>query len=97
MASGVGDFVDGRGRQWLVEAINDAHQDDAGLGELRDPGKSHPTATRECLKRTGRWSLSELSSLWNEEALTAAVLPRWHIDQSIKRQLGHRLGSLKAA
>jgi hypothetical protein len=35
--------------------------------------------------------------LWSEEALTAAVLPRWHIDQSIKRQLGHRLGSLKAA
>jgi hypothetical protein len=51
----------------------------------------------QALKRTGRWSLNELSRLWSEEALTAAVLPRWHIDQSIKRQLGHRLGSLKAA
>ena len=51
----------------------------------------------QALKRTGRWSLDELSRLWSEEALTAAVLPRWHIDQSIKRQLGHRLGSLKAA
>jgi len=51
----------------------------------------------QALKRTGRWSLEELSKLWSEEALTAAVLPRWHIDQSIKRQLGHRLGSLKAA
>lgn len=51
----------------------------------------------QALKRTGRWSLDELSKLWSEEALTASVLPRWHIDQSIKRQLGHRLGSLKAA
>jgi hypothetical protein len=49
------------------------------------------------LKRTGKWSLEELSKLWSEEALTAAVLPRWHIDQSIKRNLGQKLGSLKAA
>jgi hypothetical protein len=51
----------------------------------------------QALKRAGRWSFEELSRLWSEEALTAAILPRWHIDQSIKRQLGHRLGSLKAA
>jgi hypothetical protein len=51
----------------------------------------------QALKRTGTWSLQELSQLWTEDALTAAVLPRWHIDQSIKRNLGHRLGSLKAA
>lgn len=51
----------------------------------------------QALRRTGKWSLQELGALWTEEALTAAVLPRWHIDQSIKRNLGHRLGSLKAA
>jgi hypothetical protein len=51
----------------------------------------------QALKSTGKWSLQELERLWDEEALTAAVLPRWHIDQSIKRNLGHRLGSLKAA
>jgi hypothetical protein len=49
------------------------------------------------LKKTGNWSLQELEMLWNETALTAAVLPRWHIDQSIKRSLGVRLGSLKNA
>jgi hypothetical protein len=49
------------------------------------------------LKSAGKWSLQELERLWDEEALTAAVLPRWHIDQSIKRNLGHRLGSLRAA
>lgn len=51
----------------------------------------------QALKKTGTWSLQELEQLWSEEALTAAVLPRWHIDQSIKRNLGHRLGSLKVA
>lgn len=49
------------------------------------------------LRRTGKWSIDELEKLWSEEALTAAVLPRWHIDQSIKRTLGQKLGSLKAA
>jgi hypothetical protein len=35
----------------------------------------------QALKST-EWSLQEPSDL-DEEALTAAVLPRWHIDQSI--------------
>lgn len=51
----------------------------------------------KALKCTGRWSIDELSRLWNEESLTAAVLPRWYIDQSIRRNLGQRLGTLKAA
>lgn len=51
----------------------------------------------QALKRTGTWSLQELEKLWSEEALTASVLPRWHIDQSIKRMLGHRLGRTDAA
>lgn len=51
----------------------------------------------QALKRTGKWSSEELEELWSEAALTAAVLPRWHIDQSIRRNLGHRLGSLKSA
>ena len=51
----------------------------------------------QALKKTGKWSIQELEELWSEAALTAAVLPRWHIDQSIKRNLGHRLGTLKSA
>lgn len=49
------------------------------------------------LRSTGKWSFDELEQLWSEEALTSAVLPRWHIDQSVKRYLGQRLGSLKTA
>jgi len=49
------------------------------------------------LRSTGKWSFEELERLWSEEALTSAVLPRWHIDQSVKRSLGQRLGTLKVA
>lgn len=41
------------------------------------------------------WSIDNIRQLLSEEGLTAAVLPRWHIEQSIKRSLGTRLGSLK--
>ena len=51
----------------------------------------------KALSGTGLWSMPELEKLWSEDALTAAVLPRWHIDQSIKRMLGHRLGRSEAA
>jgi hypothetical protein len=50
----------------------------------------------QALKGTGRWSLQEMELLWDEPALTAAVLPRWHVDQSIKRTLGMRLGTLRS-
>lgn len=49
------------------------------------------------LKRGGKWSTEEVSHLWDENALTAAVLPRYHIDQQIKRMLGQKLGTLKAS
>jgi hypothetical protein len=49
------------------------------------------------LHKAGGISFEEASELWTETSLTAAVLARYHIDQVIKRQLGQRLGSLKAA
>jgi hypothetical protein len=49
------------------------------------------------LRHTGRWSMVELPELWSESALTAAVLPRYHIDVNIKRSLGQRLGRLATA
>jgi hypothetical protein len=49
------------------------------------------------LRHTGRWSMVELPELWSETALTAAVLPRYHIDLNIKRSLGQRLGKLATA
>jgi hypothetical protein len=47
------------------------------------------------LRKSGNWSEQEVEALWSEDALTAAVLPRYHIDQNIRRSLGQRIGSLK--
>lgn len=49
------------------------------------------------LKSTGKWSMEELKELLDEKSLTACVLPRYHIDVVIKRVLGQKLGSLRAA
>ena len=38
-------------------------------------------------------SRSELA--WPEEALTAAVMLRYHVDFAVKRALGSKLGALK--
>jgi hypothetical protein len=47
------------------------------------------------LRRSGNWSEQEVEELWSDAALTSAVLPRYHIDERIKRSLGSRLGTLK--
>jgi hypothetical protein len=47
------------------------------------------------LHKAGGMSIKEVADLWSEDSLTAAVLARYHIDQSIKRHLGQQLGSLK--
>jgi hypothetical protein len=48
------------------------------------------------LRGSKEWTDDQIDKLLSEEGLTAVVLPRWHIEQSIKRSLGTRLGSLKA-
>jgi len=47
------------------------------------------------LRRSGNWSEQEVEELWSETALTSAVLPRYHVDERIKRSLGSKLGTLK--
>jgi hypothetical protein len=49
------------------------------------------------LKHGGKWSTQETELLWDEASLTAAVLPRYHIDVNIKRALGQKLGKLPHA
>lgn len=49
------------------------------------------------LKSNGKWSMEEVAQLWDEAALTAAVLPRYHIDVAIKRVLGQQLGKAESA
>lgn len=49
----------------------------------------------KALHHSGRWTLNDINRLWNEEALTSAVLPRYHVDFAISRALGSKLGTLK--
>ncbi len=49
----------------------------------------------QALSGSQEWSVEDIGKALSEEALTAAVMQRYHIDNSIKRVLGARLGSLK--
>jgi hypothetical protein len=47
------------------------------------------------LRGSSLWTIQDLERTWTEEALTAVVLPRYHIDGTVRRTLGAKLGSLK--
>lgn len=47
------------------------------------------------LRGSQYWADDKIDEVLSEEGLTAAVLPRYHIDYSIKRSLGTKLGALK--
>lgn len=47
------------------------------------------------LRDARQWTFDDVQRLWSEEALTAAVLPRYHVDIAVKRSLGAKLGTLK--
>lgn len=47
------------------------------------------------LRGAQHWDSDHVDRLLSEEGLTAAVMPRYHIDQSIKRTLGTKLGAAK--
>jgi hypothetical protein len=49
----------------------------------------------QSLRDSPEWNMSLLEQLWSPEALTAVVLPRYHINLAIGRALGAKLGSLR--
>lgn len=49
----------------------------------------------QSLQGEREWSPADIERALSEEALTAAVMQRYHVANSIKRTLGARLGSLK--
>jgi hypothetical protein len=49
----------------------------------------------QALRDARQWTFEDVQKLWSEEALTAAVLPRYHVDVAVKRALGAKLGTLK--
>lgn len=49
----------------------------------------------QALQGSPEWTMEDIGRLWSEEALTAAVLQRYHVDMNVKRTLGAKLGSTK--
>jgi hypothetical protein len=49
----------------------------------------------QALKNDREWSVADLDHALSKEALTAAVMPRYHIDVAVKRALGSKLGPLR--
>ena len=47
------------------------------------------------LRGSREWTVDEISGAFSEEALTVAVMQRYHIDVALRRALGAKLGSLK--
>ena len=49
----------------------------------------------QALRDARQWTVQDVDKAWSEEALTAAVMPRYHVDIAVKRSLGAKLGTLK--
>jgi hypothetical protein len=49
----------------------------------------------QSLEGASEWSREDITRALSEEALTSAVMPRYHLDFAIRRSLGSKLGSLK--
>ncbi|HEX5758433.1 MAG TPA: hypothetical protein VF121_04525 [Thermoanaerobaculia bacterium] len=49
----------------------------------------------QALEGAREWPVDDIGRALSEEALTAAVMPRYHLDFAISRSLGSKLGSLK--
>ena len=47
------------------------------------------------LRNAREWTVADVAKALGEEALTASVMPRWHVDVAIRRALGSKLGSVK--
>ena len=49
----------------------------------------------KALEGAREWSIEDIDRALSEVSLSSVVMPRYHIDFSIKRSLGSKLGSLK--
>jgi hypothetical protein len=51
----------------------------------------------QALQKSREWTDEDIAKATSEEALTAAVMQRYHVYNSVKRELGSKLGKLQAA
>jgi hypothetical protein len=51
----------------------------------------------QALKDSKHWSVEEIEKALSDEALTASVMSRYHVNNQVKRELGTKLGKLQVA
>ena len=51
----------------------------------------------QALQKSKEWTNEDIAKATSEEALTAAVMQRYHVYTSVKRELGSKLGKIQAA
>jgi hypothetical protein len=51
----------------------------------------------QALQKSKEWTNDDITKAISEEALTAAVMPRYHVYNSVKRELGSKLGRIQTA
>ena len=51
----------------------------------------------QALRNAPEWTVDDINKPLSEEALTSAVMPRYHVNIAIKRELGSKLGRITAA
>ncbi len=51
----------------------------------------------QALQGSKEWSRQQISTALSEEGLTAAVMQRYHVNNSVKRELGAKLGKLQTS
>jgi hypothetical protein len=51
----------------------------------------------QALKDSKEWTVEDVEDALAEEALTAAVVARYHVNNQVKRELGTKLGKLQPA
>ena len=51
----------------------------------------------QSLQNSQEWSIEDIGKALSEEALTSAVMQRYHVNNSVKRELGTKLGKLQPA
>jgi hypothetical protein len=49
----------------------------------------------QSLRGSQEWSVEDIAKALSQEALTTAVMQRYHVDTSVRRALVSKLGSLK--
>jgi hypothetical protein len=49
----------------------------------------------QALQKSKEWTTDDIAKAISEEALTTAVMPRYHVYNSVKRELGSKLGKMQ--